>query len=79
VKARLRGTSESWIASIILVLNLVKLAGEALPSLIFKIIASLSVPEIKNLLSHLAKENRKQLIKIKEMFISNQVEIKYIV
>jgi hypothetical protein len=30
IKARLKGTSESWIASIILVLNLVKLAGAAL-------------------------------------------------
>lgn len=30
IKARLKGTSESWIASIILVLNLVRLAGEAL-------------------------------------------------
>ena len=30
IKARLKGTSESWIASIILVLNLVKLAGVAL-------------------------------------------------
>ena len=30
IRARLRGTSESWIASIILVLNLVKLAGRAL-------------------------------------------------
>jgi len=79
VKARLRGTSESWIASIILVLNLVKLAGAALPSLIFKILASLSMPEIKILLSHLAEENRKQLISIKEMFNSNQVEIKYTV
>lgn len=79
VKARLRGTSESWIASIILVLNLVKLAGAAFPSLISKILASLSVPGIKNLLSHLAKENRKQLISIKEMFIFNQVEIKYMV
>lgn len=29
IKARLRETSESWIASIILVLNLVKLAGQA--------------------------------------------------
>jgi len=75
VKARLRGTSESWIASIILVLNLVKLAGAALPSLIFKILVSL-MPGIKKLLSHLAEENRKQLISIKEMLISNQVEIK---
>ena len=30
IKARLKGTSESWIASIFLVLNLVKLAGVAL-------------------------------------------------
>ncbi len=30
IKARLKNTSQSWIASIILVLNLVKLAGEAL-------------------------------------------------
>lgn len=30
IKARLQGTSESWIATIILVLNLVKLAGVAL-------------------------------------------------
>jgi hypothetical protein len=77
VKARLRGTSESWIASIILVLNLVKLAGAALPYLIFKILASLPMPEIKKLLSHLAEGNRKQLININEIFISNQVEIKY--
>jgi hypothetical protein len=30
IRARLKGTSETWIVSIILVLNLVKLAGEAL-------------------------------------------------
>jgi len=34
IRARLKPTSESWIASIILVLNLVKLAGAALYSLI---------------------------------------------
>jgi hypothetical protein len=77
VKARLRETSESWIASIILVLNLVKLAGAVLPYLIFKILVSLSMPEIKKLLSHLAEENRKQLMSIKEMVIYNQVELKY--
>jgi IS5 family transposase len=36
IKARLKGTSESWIASIVLVLNLVKLAGRASYSLIEK-------------------------------------------
>lgn len=35
IRARLRHTSQSWIASIILVLNLVKLAGMALPCLSF--------------------------------------------
>jgi IS5 family transposase len=46
IKARLRQTSESWIACIILVLNLVKLAGAALPSLIFNILASFSARRI---------------------------------
>jgi len=36
INARLRETSESWIACIILVLNLVKLAGAALPCTILK-------------------------------------------
>jgi IS5 family transposase len=35
IRARLKQTSQSWIASIILVLNLVKLAGEALLCLSF--------------------------------------------
>jgi IS5 family transposase len=42
VKARLQDTSESWIASIILVLNLVKLAGVVLHWLLVLIINSLS-------------------------------------
>ena len=37
IKARLRQTSESWIAGIFLVLNLVKLAGAALPCLILNL------------------------------------------
>jgi hypothetical protein len=36
IKARLRNTSESWIACIFLVLNLVKLAGAALPYTLLK-------------------------------------------
>lgn len=38
IKARLSVTSESWIASIVLVLNLIKIIGEASLSLIFKLI-----------------------------------------
>jgi IS5 family transposase len=41
IKARLQDTSESWIASIFLVLNLVKLAGVALHWVLFMIIESL--------------------------------------
>ncbi|MDP3058190.1 MAG: IS5 family transposase, partial [bacterium] len=42
IKARLPGTSETWIACIFLVLNLVKLAGAALPCLILKVMNSFS-------------------------------------
>jgi hypothetical protein len=42
IKARLQGTSETWIASIILVLNLVKLAGVALLCLIASVRVSFS-------------------------------------
>lgn len=42
IKARLQDTSESWIASIFLVLNLVKLAGVALYWVVFLIIESLT-------------------------------------
>lgn len=38
IKARLRETSESWIASIVLVLNLINLIGQASASLICKLI-----------------------------------------
>jgi len=38
IRARLTDTSESWIASIILVLNLVKLTGQVPLALIFRII-----------------------------------------
>ena len=37
IKARLAATSESWIASIVLVLNLIKLIGRALLSLLIKL------------------------------------------
>lgn len=37
IKARLKDTSQSWIASIILILNLVKLAGSNLYCLLFKV------------------------------------------
>lgn len=42
IRARLKGTSETWIASIILVLNLVKLAGLGALSLMDRIVRSFS-------------------------------------
>lgn len=58
IRARLKNTSQSWIASIILVLNLVKLAGEALLWLSFsawglsrsRLLASFEL-NLKNLIS----------------------------
>jgi hypothetical protein len=48
VKARLQDTSESWIASIFLVLNLVKLAGVALHCLIALIFENLKHEIVQN-------------------------------
>ena len=50
IKARLKNTSESWIALIIMVLNLVKLAGVAAPSLLLtylKIVFTFSAQYLK--------------------------------
>jgi IS5 family transposase len=49
IKARLQDTSESWIASIFLVLNLVKLAGVAMHCLIVEILLYLSKIEIQRI------------------------------
>ena len=48
IKARLKSTSQSWIASIILVLNLVKLAGLEKYALIIKIIESITILNTRN-------------------------------
>jgi hypothetical protein len=69
VKARLRETSESWIACIILVLNLVKLAGVALPSLFVKMLSDLTAQVIKDF--------QRELKNIIQMLSSKQVELKY--
>ena len=47
IKARLMGTSESWIAGIFLVLNLVKLAGVALPCLILMRLQNLTAIRLR--------------------------------
>ena len=79
IKARLRETSESWIASIILVLNLVKLAGEALPSLFVKMLSALTARVIKLQRSHSYQDFQRELKIILQMLYSEQVEPKYLV
>ncbi|SHM69634.1 hypothetical protein SAMN04488057_111140, partial [Cyclobacterium lianum] len=51
IRARLKNTSQSWIASIILVLNLVKLAGMALPCLSFS-----AWKDLKNMLRNAIRQ-----------------------
>ncbi len=51
IKARLQGTSETWIACIILVLNLVKLAGVGIPCLIVNVVLRFSARLCTNVLN----------------------------
>jgi len=53
IKARLKGTSESWIATILLVLNLVKLAGVALLYPKINFFQSFSARLLKNFIKYL--------------------------
>lgn len=56
IKARLRGTSEAWIACIFLVLNLVKLAGAALPCLVIKPVSRFSAKQVSDAVSRFAAQ-----------------------
>ncbi|MCX6221600.1 MAG: IS5 family transposase [Bacteroidia bacterium] len=76
VKARLRETSESWIACIILVLNLVKLAGVALPYLIVNLLSNLTAQVIKICRSYSYQDFQIDLKIIIQMLYSKQVELK---
>jgi len=73
IKARLRTTSESWIASIILVLNLVKLAGEALPCIIFEIKNSFSAKAILKPINLFADKIKQKLILGSVLLFPNHV------
>ncbi|MDP2722204.1 MAG: IS5 family transposase [Bacteroidales bacterium] len=78
IKARLRDTSESWIASIILVLNLVKLAGAALPCFIVKLILSFSAKGISCLESQNPYEIKRPMIFNPEILYSHRVQLKIV-
>ena len=77
IRARLKGTSETWIACIILVLNLVKLAGAGIPCLFVKVVDSFSANELKKLFIQFNEKNYCQYILLPDLSKSQQVKIKY--
>jgi len=67
IKARLKGTSQSWIATIVLVLNLVKLAGVALLCSIVNFIRSFSARLLESFF-----QSQWNIFKLK--YLSNQTD-----
>jgi len=65
IKARLKDTSETWIACIFLVLNLVKLAGAALPCFFVSLVLSFSAKQMFDKGSQIRDEIKVQLILIR--------------
>lgn len=78
IKARLKGTSESWIASIILVLNLVKLAGVALPCLLFRLTESFSAGMQKIFLTKFVSDEGTYCMSGIKLGESNRVKYKIV-
>lgn len=72
IKARLKGTSESWIATIVLVLNLVKLAGVVLLYPIINLYQSFSARLLKTYFRNLSTFS-KQISFIKQTDDSRQI------
>ncbi len=74
IRARLQGTSETWIACIILVLNLVKLAGVGIPCLVDKMADSFSAWLREKVVIRFADGNCYQIILRPEIWQSHQVK-----
>ena len=74
IKARLQGTSETWIACIILVLNLVKLAGVGIPCLVGKMAVSFSAWLQEKALNRFTDGKCCQIILRPEIWQSRQVK-----
>jgi len=66
IKARLKGTSETWIACIFLVLNLVKLTGAALPCLVAKSMLSFSAKDMFDWARQNPNQIKRQIILTKQ-------------
>jgi hypothetical protein len=78
IKARLQGTSETWIACIILVLNLVKLAGGGIPCLVGKIADSFSAWLREKVLYRWVDGKCYQIILRPEIWQSRQVKPRWV-
>ncbi len=76
IKARLKGTSESWIAGIFLVLNLVKLAGAVLPYQIIKWSRSFSAKKTMKIVIQFFRHICIQNILTNEIEYSQRVYLK---
>jgi len=78
IKARLKDTSEAWIACIFLVLNLVKLAGAALPCLVAGLMLSFSAKQILERIRQNANQIKSQLIRIPEILQPYPIKLKIV-
>ena len=78
IKARLKGTSESWIACIFLVLNLVKLAGAALPCLIRSMVLSFSAKHMSDRIMQNVEHIKRQMIRVPEILHTYPFKLKIV-
>ena len=78
IKARLKDTSEAWIACIFLVLNLVRLAGAALPCLVAGLMLSLSAKYILERIRQNANQIKSQMIRIPEILQPYPIKLKIV-
>lgn len=76
IKARLRDTSETWIACIFLVLNLVKLAGAALPCLMVRLVLGFSAKQKLYRRSKYDVEIKKYLFLCNQILNANPIKLK---
>ncbi len=76
IKARLKGTSEAWIACIFLVLNLVRLAGAALLCLVAGLMLSLSAKHILERIRQNADQIKNQMILIPQILNPYSIKLK---
>ena len=74
IKARLQGTSETWIACIILVLNLVKLAGVGIPCHVVNMSDRFSAWLMKKFLTRFADEKCVPIILMPQIWDSRQLK-----